>query len=280
MFKLNVIGAHSLEAPTFTINRPKGSGDYLFLFFATPIYVGMPDAQAPGQLKEVLFPANSCLLYTPSSPQFYHHPTEGFLNYWIHFDVTSATDTSNNAIDLMTGTDFFHNLDLPLNQPFHVTHGSTIRTFVRELEQAFIQKDFYYETYIHARLTQFFIDLARQVRAMDLAIADPHKAQMYQVFSDLRMKMLQNYAKPYSVDVLAESVALSRSRFSVLYKDFFGHGPKEELITQRFLHAQHFLESTHLSITEVAEKVGYDNLYHFSKQFKKITGVSPATFRK
>ena len=44
--------------------------------------------------------------------------------------------------------------------------------------------------------------------------------------------------------------------------------------------AKKLLAETHLSVSIVASKVGYDNFSHFSKMFKKMTEVTPQEYRK
>ena len=44
--------------------------------------------------------------------------------------------------------------------------------------------------------------------------------------------------------------------------------------------AKSLLASELFNITEVAEKLGYCDIYYFSKEFKKYAGVSPLKYRK
>ena len=44
---------------------------------------------------------------------------------------------------------------------------------------------------------------------------------------------------------------------------------------QRMAHARHLLRDVGLTVADVAQRVGYDDLYHFSKLFKKHCGISP-----
>ena len=55
---------------------------------------------------------------------------------------------------------------------------------------------------------------------------------------------------------------------------------KKELSVQRAEHAQSLLLNHNLRISEVAARVGYTDIYHFSKLFKKHLGTSPSDFRK
>lgn len=48
----------------------------------------------------------------------------------------------------------------------------------------------------------------------------------------------------------------------------------------RIDYAKYILETSSLSIEQVAEISGYTNEVHFFRQFKQITGITPARYRK
>lgn len=48
----------------------------------------------------------------------------------------------------------------------------------------------------------------------------------------------------------------------------------------RINHAKELISTTSMNLTEIAQAVGFSDLYYFSKVFKKATGVSPSTFAK
>ena len=54
---------------------------------------------------------------------------------------------------------------------------------------------------------------------------------------------------------------------------------QEYLLNTRIKQAKKLL-SKNISITDIAHMVGYDNIYEFSKIFKKKTGKSPSFFKK
>ena len=73
---------------------------------------------------------------------------------------------------------------------------------------------------------------------------------------------------------------LSRSRFSVVYNNLFGTSPKADLINARISKASYLLTLGTMSIADIAEQCGYQNVYHFIRQFRTITGVTPGKYRK
>jgi YesN/AraC family two-component response regulator len=46
----------------------------------------------------------------------------------------------------------------------------------------------------------------------------------------------------------------------------------------RILRAKELLESTNLKVYEIAERVGYNNVEHFTRVFKKLVGSSPSVY--
>ena len=83
-----------------------------------------------------------------------------------------------------------------------------------------------------------------------------------------------------SLDSVAESVGLTPSYFSALYKKETGNGFLESLTEVRINRAKQLLQDTNLTIAKISEDVGYTDVKYFSKTFKKITGIKPNEFRQ
>lgn len=258
-YGLNYIGYNSNENNNFVINRPNGSGDFLFLFFTTPVSLLLN-----GQM--VTTKPDAIVLFQPDYPQHYSNTTDGFINDWFH----------------VSGDDFeafIRNLGLPLNCPFYVDQSLFIREFIRSLELEHKMKDFSYTENIHAQLTSFLIHLTRTYHRQGNYTINPYLAELKEQFRYIRSQILTHYQDPWNLEEMAQLAKLSRSRFCVLYKEFFQVSPKEDLLTERFNMAKYLLLTTHLSVQEVSAKVGYTNMYHFNKQFKKLFGLPPGRYR-
>lgn len=90
----------------------------------------------------------------------------------------------------------------------------------------------------------------------------------------------QNFRELLTLEVVSGQVGLNPTYFSNLFKIETGQNFSEYLIGMRIQNAKTMLTDTDLSIADVAEYVGYGDVKYFSKLFKKVTGLSPAEYRK
>ncbi len=89
-----------------------------------------------------------------------------------------------------------------------------------------------------------------------------------------------NYSQHISLDGIAQNMYLSPVYISKIFKEKTGDSPINYLIQIRLGKAKEMLEENRGSIRTIAAQVGYDDVYHFSKLFKKYYGVSPLYYRK
>ena len=69
-------------------------------------------------------------------------------------------------------------------------------------------------------------------------------------------------------------------QFYKIYKEIFGISPKKYLQEIRIEHAKTLLMQNKYMIREIAEMTGYKNQYHFIRQFKEYTGITPGKFEE
>lgn len=91
----------------------------------------------------------------------------------------------------------------------------------------------------------------------------------------------ENYAHKISLDQIAKNMYLSPVYISKIFKEETGESPINYLIKIRLEKAKEILATEEdRSIKEVASAVGYEDVYHFSKLFKKYYGIAPLYYRK
>ncbi len=89
-----------------------------------------------------------------------------------------------------------------------------------------------------------------------------------------------NYGDEISVVDLAEQANLSASQLHREFSSRFGITPNHYIREVRIGVARHLLESDQLSMAQVASQCGFYDQSHFSRQFKKSTGLSPLQYRR
>lgn len=83
-----------------------------------------------------------------------------------------------------------------------------------------------------------------------------------------------------SVSYLANKCGISEDYLKKLFIKKFGMAPKKYIIQLKINHACDLLRTERYSITQVADLCGYEDVYYFSRQFKKYIGVTPSVFEK
>lgn len=83
-----------------------------------------------------------------------------------------------------------------------------------------------------------------------------------------------------SVERLGEAVALSRTAFTEKFSRMVGMTPKSYLVNWRMQKARRQLQSSELSMYEIAEMAGYSSEAAFSKAFKQFFEITPGQVRR
>jgi AraC family transcriptional regulator of arabinose operon len=85
--------------------------------------------------------------------------------------------------------------------------------------------------------------------------------------------------RPWEIGALSELVNLSPSRLRHLFKEETNTTLVRFIKDLRFKRAEFLLRTTFLTIKEVAVAVGLTSVSHFAREFKRIYGVGPSTYR-
>ena len=88
-----------------------------------------------------------------------------------------------------------------------------------------------------------------------------------------------NYAQNITMANLAQLLGIDKRYFSRIFAQETGCSPKDYLTNIRMARAATLLHETCLPVSDIASSVGYDDLFHFSKMFKKKVGLAPFHYR-
>ena len=96
------------------------------------------------------------------------------------------------------------------------------------------------------------------------------------VVADIR----DHYMEDISLTSLAAKYNVSMGNLSKMIKDHLQLNFSDYIASLRIQRAKELLSDETLSIQEIAEIVGYNDYFYFTKVFKKIEGISPSKYRK
>jgi AraC-like DNA-binding protein len=106
------------------------------------------------------------------------------------------------------------------------------------------------------------------------------KALYHPEIGPVLSQMHQHPEHPWTVDSLALTVGMSRSRLTAQFSSLVGETPMKYLTRWRMqLAAMLIRDDPTVKLEVIARSVGYASSFAFSKAFKRITGIAPNDYR-
>ena len=250
------------------------------------------NARHPGLIRQyVNTPA--FIIYTKDAPIYYYNDNE-YVNDWINFDDISDdssnadtdnpssnnTDTDGNADNYIDNSisDFMRSLNVPFNRLTLLSDHTELSQLIRDLRQEFHQTGSHHEEILDAKLRTILYKYSDAYH-LETQLSDKLKVHR-PLFHEIRNGIYSQHSPKKTVSELAEDASLSVSYFQHIYKELFGVSVIQDIIRSRIERACYLLTVTPDSVAHIAEVCGYENVEHFNRQFKEITGFSPNQYRK
>lgn len=96
--------------------------------------------------------------------------------------------------------------------------------------------------------------------------------------NEVRQYIEDNYTKQLTLTQLAQVTCLSPSYLSSAFKQQYTQSPMEYVTQLRIHKAKQLMQQEDVRLKYIAEAVGYNDEFYFSRVFKKAEGVSPTTY--
>ncbi|MCD7784471.1 MAG: AraC family transcriptional regulator [Oscillospiraceae bacterium] len=254
MFKIIRGGCHTRHNQGFVMSRENGFPKYVILI----VHSG-GEFVIDGVSQNV--PPHSAVIIAPNTPYRYQLTNGNYMDDWIHFE------TDNPEL-------------LPVcNRLFPIQNADMYTSLVRRLlwEQSYTEDSGLCQENTDAIFTvllnHFKYDYSHQSES---AAHVPYEEELRQ----LKLDMTSHVNGDYSIASCAEKLHISISYFQALYKRLFGISFQRDLINMRIDYAKTLLETSDLSVTDIAETCGYQTDVHFFRQFKEIAGTTPLRYRR
>ena len=173
-------------------------------------------------------------------------------------------------------TTFFELLDCPkwegcFDSCSLIEYNANAYSVYHVLSLIYYEKDPVRKGFAKRQLALYLDDLANK----SVSIKTEHQ-RLETLFRDVEKRLHYDW----SIKQMCDLVHYSAPHFHRLCSHYFGRSPIQHLIYLRMERAQYLLTHTNWSIEQIAGYVGYQDVFNFTKRFKKSLGVPPGQFRK
>jgi len=190
--------------------------------------------------------------------------TDPWTIYWVHFTGDISNDIVSSMISQLGGyKGFIHYTEDRLNL-FNNIYTQLEKGYSRD-NMAYANMSFWYY------LTTFMFEDKYY---------NSDKISKQDVTETAVNFMAKNIDQVINVDEIAQSVNLSVSHFTSMFKKKTGYPPIEYYNHLKIQKACQYLFFTDLRVKEISYKLGINDPYYFSRLFTKVMGVSPNEYRK
>lgn len=157
-----------------------------------------------------------------------------------------------------------------------------IEQILEEILKEYEGRESDFELLVKAQLLKLLVLVGREFRrniegSESQGIYDRHRDALYNAVNYVH----DHISEDISLDDVAKVAMLSSSYFRYLFKQMTGKTFVEYLNHLRISKAVEFLKNEPaMKVIEVCYKVGFNNVNHFNRIFRQVTGLSPSTYRK
>ena len=106
------------------------------------------------------------------------------------------------------------------------------------------------------------------------------QSAFFQELSPVIQYIDRHYTETISMKDMADLANLSATHFNARFRSILRFSPTEYVLSRRIQHAQQLLTQTSKSIVEIGNEVGFCDQSHFTKRFRRVTGLTPLGYRK
>ena len=245
------------EKKGFVLHRDSIGEQYIFIHFLTPV-----TAILRGE--EINIKPGGCVYFGPNSVQSFSSPKCSLVHDWLHADVKCGKLMKKSGLECEKG--------------YYTNNSDEITKIMSDIKVEYTIKALYYEDAASMIMENMMIKLARSED--NTAVRIDENSLRQDQFIRARAEIHMDICRQWTVEDMARLVNMSESRFYYLYKKQFGVSPLKDLAIKRVQTAQMLITKKQLTVKETARLTGYNNEYHFIRQFKQITGITPGKAAK
>lgn len=181
----------------------------------------------------------------------------------------------------ITSTKFWDTLYLAPVQKFNDTYHSAIDRWITEcIFVATTCRKPTVDAVIPKLLISLFMVMEDIISSSSSEVTQQFTLAPWKIMGDFFVLLSRHYTTQHRVAFYADALNITPDYLSVVTKECTGIPPKETIDGKLVLAMKALLESTSLSIKNIAERLHYEDTSHLCKVFRRYTGMSPVEYRK
>lgn len=151
---------------------------------------------------------------------------------------------------------------------------------IQNILSEFNTRSFGYLTYIDNLLSLLLINMLRKVssKSFNDESSRIQTLKRYTVIDDF---MYAHFRNDVSLDDLAKYIGISKRQVNRIMVQLYDLTFTQKITQMRIIEAKNLIVSDeNITNEEIAETIGYNNPYYFVTVFRKVTGMTPDSFRR
>ena len=100
----------------------------------------------------------------------------------------------------------------------------------------------------------------------------------FEIFNRIRNYLVQKLCTSITINEICKDNLIGRSQLQKIFKTYTGLGVIEFFSQLKIETAKELIRTNHMNFTQISEYLGYSSIHYFSRQFKKITGMTPSEY--
>ncbi|MCR8968849.1 AraC family transcriptional regulator [Facklamia sp. 7083-14-GEN3] len=167
-------------------------------------------------------------------------------------------------------------------RPIHLGHRQ-IQLLSRLVNLADISEDklpFYYDeivTSLQLILTQMHNGDIKEQTDSSTSMRENYENELFQSIIDF---LQENIGQLHQVNDLVEKFNVSRSSLQTLFNKYTGQTPKQYINSLRLKQSKLLIHESKMTLSEIANELGYGSIQYFSRAFSNEFGISPSNYAK
>lgn len=220
-----------------------------------------------------------CMIIVP--PNYPHSNTADFGTTayweWLYLDIDSVLQDMEELSFSKLDTDYLRSVLYESALFFHRDEYPAISNIILEIRGECHKKAYMYKEALKGILQSFVVEL---LRIHNLSGNMPKKSSRnFQIVPALSY-VKQHYNEEIKIQNLAEACGISEPHFRRIFKECMNMGPNDYINIIRIREASKFLLKNFATMEEIAFLVGYGDVSTFTRNFKKIFGVTPYQWKR